>query len=241
MATGTVVYVPFNGPNVYQVGQGFPSTTVIQPPGMVQYVPCGEPQLASPSNPPEQTSQVRPLQKFLKVEAKTLGAIQIMIGLIHIGFALFYAVFPVVSQMFWSGIFFIASGSVTVSAEKRLTQGLVKCSVGMNITSAVMSLIGIILYIITLATYSLYHYSDYSYQYTSAGTGLCVLLLLFSLLEFCITVATAHFGCQATCCSTNPESVVYVPYTVSGGAMTLPESSATAPPAYDAMYPSKSQ
>ncbi|XP_042302176.1 membrane-spanning 4-domains subfamily A member 8-like isoform X2 [Sceloporus undulatus] len=209
MATGTVVYVPFNGPNVYQVGQGFPSTTVIQPPGMVQYVPCGEPQLASPSNPPEQTSQVRPLQKFLKVEAKTLG--------------------------------FIASGSVTVSAEKRLTQGLVKCSVGMNITSAVMSLIGIILYIITLATYSLYHYSDYSYQYTSAGTGLCVLLLLFSLLEFCITVATAHFGCQATCCSTNPESVVYVPYTVSGGAMTLPESSATAPPAYDAMYPSKSQ
>ncbi|KAH0621091.1 hypothetical protein JD844_022118 [Phrynosoma platyrhinos] len=222
MATGTVVYVPFNGANVYQAGHGSPVTAVVQPPGMVQYVPCGEQQLGSSSNPPEQTPHARPLDKFLKVEAKTLGAIQIMIGLIHIGFVLFSAVLPVAGQMFWSGIF-------------------VKCSVGMNITSAVMSLIGMIVYIIILATPNIYHYLDVSQQYKSLGTGLCVLLFLFSSLEFCITVATAHFGCQVTYCSFDPEAVVYVPYSVSGAAMTLPESCPTAPPAYDAVDPSKNQ
>ncbi|XP_067318277.1 membrane-spanning 4-domains subfamily A member 15-like isoform X2 [Anolis sagrei] len=185
MASGTVVHIPFNGANTYQAGQGFPDTgTDIHQLGQ---------QFGSPSNSPEQNPQPGPLEKLAKVELKTLGAVQIMIGLIHFGFG-------AVSfgwLMAFGGLFFIASGSLSVAVEKRLTLGLI--------------------------------------QYVT--TGIYILLLLFILLEFCITVSAIHFGCQATCCKSDPEAVVYVPCTIGGDTMMLPEIHPSAPPIYESLEP----
>ncbi|ETE58028.1 Membrane-spanning 4-domains subfamily A member 8A, partial [Ophiophagus hannah] len=148
------------------------------------------------------------------------NAIQIMIGLIHIGFGaislcLFSPYYLTLSGVggypFWGGIFFISSGSVCVSAAIRPNRALVKSSVGLNITSAIMALTGITLYLCELI-FSNNIWGYYTQYYTdnlidaaerlqSVGSGLSSVLLLFSLLEFCIAVSLAHFGCQATCCS----------------------------------------
>uniref|UniRef100_A0A8D0B8B7 Membrane-spanning 4-domains subfamily A member 8-like n=1 Tax=Salvator merianae TaxID=96440 RepID=A0A8D0B8B7_SALMN len=250
MASGSVMFIPQNGGNVFIGGQPIPGT-VIQPAGTVQYVQyVGQP-VGSAINQPQQGVPGTALQMFRKAETKTLGAIQIMIGLIHIGFGAVSAIlfghhyvalaingsYPV-----WGGIFFIISGSVSVSAEKYLTSSLVKCSVGLNITSALMTLIGIILLIMEFLGPRISFHSNWHVDLiSSVRVGLLVLLFLFSLLEFCIAISTAHFGCKAACCKNDLETIV-VPYVVSGINMTPAQSNpATAsPPDYDsAAVPNK--
>ncbi|XP_061468732.1 membrane-spanning 4-domains subfamily A member 15-like [Rhineura floridana] len=206
MANGTVMFISPTSGNVIQAGQGIPGT-VIQPAGTVQYVQfVGQP-VGSPNNQPQQNPQAGLMEKLRKVETKTLGAIQIMIGLIHIGFGVvsifmfdlcYTSLAAFGGYPFWGGLFFIVSGSLSVSAEKHLTSNLVKCSVGMNITSAVMAAVGTCLYICELIINR-----SWIRCFEPVGTAIACLLLLFSLLEFCITVSTAHFGCQATCYSSD--------------------------------------
>ncbi|XP_062973048.1 membrane-spanning 4-domains subfamily A member 15-like isoform X2 [Elgaria multicarinata webbii] len=198
MANRTAMFSPINSANIMQAGQEAP-TIVNQPEGMVHYVQYAGQQFGNPSNPLQQIPQTGVMEKLLKVETKTLGAIQIMIGLIHIGFGtllhfvddrmdfLRFATFG--QYPLWGGLLFIISGSLSVPVEKYLNVNLVKCSVGMNI---------------------------------SMDAGFSTLLLLFSTLEFCITVSGAHFGCQATCCS-KEVGIALVPYTVIGGSVNPAE------------------
>ncbi|XP_061468733.1 uncharacterized protein LOC133377962 [Rhineura floridana] len=237
MPNGIVVFIPSNHASLIQPGQDV-AGAVMQ---CVQY--------GNLSNPPQQTSRNRALAKCLKVEAKTLGAIQIIIGLIHIGFGAVPGILLALEYMpvatvrgypFWGGIFFIVSGSVTVAAEKHVNGCLMKCSVGLNITSAIMALSGIILYIVELVLNRRGGFSVYSpheasklryFEAQSTGVALAVLLLLFSLMEFCITVMIAHFGCQANCC-TNDTAIAYLPCAVTGESVALTENN-PAPSAYN--------
>ncbi|XP_054828038.1 membrane-spanning 4-domains subfamily A member 8-like isoform X2 [Eublepharis macularius] len=127
---------------------------------------------------------------------------------------------------------FIVSGSLSVAAEKHQDICLVKRSVGMNITSAVMAAFGVVLYITDLAINPLYYYFSYDSTFLrSAGLGLSVMLLLFSVLEFCITVWTTYSGCQATS-SSSDMTMMMVPYSVSAGGV-MPAEDTPAPPPYD--------
>ncbi|XP_063145227.1 membrane-spanning 4-domains subfamily A member 15-like [Candoia aspera] len=230
-----------NGANLTQTAQGFPSA-VVQSPGAIQY---GQ-QLGISNCAPQQVPQKGALEKFVNAQARVLGAIQIMVGLIHIGFgAVSLCLLPsgyvtltaVVGNPFWGGICFIASGSLCIAAEKRRNHNLVKCSLGMNITSTIMALVGILLYISELAmnTTSLYNRPYKTNFAGSVGIGLSSVLFLFYLLEFCITVSFAHFGCQATCCADDQTTMVFVPYQVIGDAATVATepSPSSSPPTYD--------
>lgn len=119
VANSVLVVAPHNG---------YPVT-----PGIMSHVPLypnSQPQVhLVPGNPPSLVSNVngQPVQKALK-EGKTLGAIQIIIGLAHIGLGSimatvlvgeylsisFYGGFP-----FWGGLWFIISGSLSVAAENQ--------------------------------------------------------------------------------------------------------------------------
>ncbi|XP_070582580.1 membrane-spanning 4-domains subfamily A member 8-like [Erythrolamprus reginae] len=248
MASGTIIVTPHNGANIIQTAPGFPSVP-LQAPGSIPYPQYGAQQLGIPTNAPQQKS---PLERFFNAEPKVLGAVQIMIGLIHIGFGalsvcsflvsyIFIPLTEIGCYPFWGGIFFISSGSLCVVAVKRPSRDLMKTSVGLNITSAIMALFGIILYICEISLSRLWIYENQHNIFfvprentESISFGLSGVLLLFSLLEFCIAVSLAYLGCQATCCSDDQPTVLYVPYQVIGdGEVAAEPDHPTPPPTYD--------
>ncbi|KAH0621095.1 hypothetical protein JD844_022122 [Phrynosoma platyrhinos] len=236
MQNGIMIFIPPNGANVVQGGQAIPATA-ISTPGTIQYIQCASQPLGS--NQFQQNRPLGPLEKFLKAETKTLAAIQIIIGLIHIGFGAVSAVIssPYINVSvlggypFWGGLCFIASGSISVSAEKNLNTCLMKFSVGMNIASAILASIGIILFIVQMTINPHRYYTYESYTLNAVGTGLCVMLFLFTLLEICITISAARFRCQETCFSYDM-TMAFIPYTIIGNGV-LPTENNPAPPAYD--------
>ncbi|XP_054826329.1 membrane-spanning 4-domains subfamily A member 12-like isoform X2 [Eublepharis macularius] len=131
-------------------------------------------------------------------------------------------------------LLFIASGSLSVVLEKQLFTRMVKCSMGMNITGAVIAFIGMILYSVEWLLNSVYSRQNDDLS-RSVGTGLAALLLMFSFLEFCIAASMAHYQFQAVCCNSDM-TIVCVPYVVNGeGAFStedvLPETNPV-PPVY---------
>ncbi|XP_069477434.1 membrane-spanning 4-domains subfamily A member 15-like [Ambystoma mexicanum] len=178
---------------------------------ITQYIPAGNAYL------PEQNAQMGQtpgfLQRFLKGEPKALGVVQIMIGIINIflGGGLCTVVYPLVAVIsgvvFWGGILFIISGSLSISAEKKVTDCLVKGSLAMNVISAVASGIEFIICIIDLiisryardCSYSNYRYDCVQPAFLAMQTGVLAALLILSLLEMGIAIATSAFGCKSVC------------------------------------------
>ncbi|XP_067318286.1 membrane-spanning 4-domains subfamily A member 8-like [Anolis sagrei] len=252
MATRTIVLIPPNG----EKGQDFPGS-IIQLTNLVPHIPYGAQE--RDNNLSQQNPPVESLAKLLKRVRKTLGAIQIITALIHFGFGTvsffligqdynLLAVFG--GYPFWGGLAFIVSGSLSISTEKHLTPRMVNWMLGLHIISASVASIGIILYMVELALnyYPAYNYMSYSYQYPSwskrVGTGLSVMLLLFSLLEFCITVFMGYFMCQTFCCNNEMKAMLAMHCGVRRGEVILVEGyPAVPPPAYDTLdfSPSKNQ
>ncbi|CAM5160041.1 unnamed protein product [Natator depressus] len=96
-------------------------------------------------------------------------------------------------------------------------------SLGMNITSAIFSAIGIIL----LLTELIINASNYSYTYESAGKGITVMLLLFTILEFSIAVSTSYFASQAICYTPNT-AMLFTPY-VANANVGVPSAQMASP------------
>ncbi|XP_017694433.1 PREDICTED: membrane-spanning 4-domains subfamily A member 12-like isoform X3 [Lepidothrix coronata] len=148
-----------------------------------------------------------------KGKNRVMGTIQIMTGFLHIGFgivlttltSLYTSVFVIGEIPFLGGVSFIISGCLSIGAEKSPTECAVKGSQTMNVISAIFALLGIVAFIVDLNLNVLYHSSlDYhGYLVLLAGNGISIVLLIFTVLEFCIAVATANFWCRATRLSSN--------------------------------------
>nr|KAF6325100.1 hypothetical protein mMyoMyo1_013379 [Myotis myotis] len=188
----------------------------------VPQYPLNQPQVHQiPGNPPglEPPVSMQPAQRSLK-EGKVLGAIQILIGLIHIGLGSvigtivlwyytavsFYGGYP-----FWGGILFIISGSLSVTSEQLPRSScLLKGSMGLSIASAICSLVGIMLLITDMAINNLHSsFSSYPCSGMVSGVTTSAVLFIFSLLEFCIACTSAHFGCKLFRYSHNNRTVVF--------------------------------
>ncbi|KAG6923801.1 membrane-spanning 4-domains, subfamily A, member 15 [Chelydra serpentina] len=73
-----------------------------------------------------------------------------------------------------------------------------------------------------------------------AGNGISIVLLIFTILEFCIAVATALFWCRATRLNSH-ESMLIVPNTIRADLM-VPTAELPHPPTYnDTAYDLKDQ
>uniref|UniRef100_A0A8C0G1W0 Membrane spanning 4-domains A8 n=1 Tax=Chelonoidis abingdonii TaxID=106734 RepID=A0A8C0G1W0_CHEAB len=134
----------------------------------------------------------------------TSKAIQILIGLMHIGFGgisgAFFGHYTPISFIggypFWRGL-----------SVSRINGS----SLGKNIISAIFSAIGISLLLTELIINASYRYFG-----LAATKGITVLLLLFTILEFSIAVSISYFACLAIC---------YTPNTVSLSALKWGQSS----------------
>ncbi|NXC77447.1 M4A12 protein, partial [Anhinga anhinga] len=108
----------------------------------------------------------------------------------------------------------------------------VKGSQTMNVISAIFALLGIVAFIVDLNLNGLYRssFDYYSYLVLLAGNGISIVLLIFTILEFCIAVATANFWCRATRLSSN-EAMLIVPSTTQVD-LAVPLADLPQPPSY---------
>ncbi|XP_015290135.3 membrane-spanning 4-domains subfamily A member 18 [Macaca fascicularis] len=196
-------------PGVIQYTQG--TTNLQTRPGDPQNPPNANPGLTHTSDSSQWNTSFASFtafnpKKFINEEVRTLGAIQILIGLTH----MFSAINPVLYHYFsvtwvsgypvWGGLSYIISGSLSVWAAKDPSPCVVSSSISLNIISSLFALAGIFIIITDLI---LYHVMTYS-KAISGG------LLPFALLEFILTCVVSHFGCQATCCK-QFENVTVIP------------------------------
>ncbi|XP_039607622.1 membrane-spanning 4-domains subfamily A member 4D-like isoform X3 [Polypterus senegalus] len=150
-------------------------------------------------------------QRFLKGEPKALGVVQIMIGLINICFGIVLA-FPgslavFCAIPFWTSVMYIISGSLSICAADKMQPCQIKGALATNIISTIFSCIGIIVYSIDLGINPRFRqiYSNYSFQ---AIQGIKGILLIFTILEFWVSLFTSIYGCKATC--GNPDQPVII-------------------------------
>lgn len=148
-------------------------------------------------------------EKFME-DAETLGGIQIIIGCMHIGFGTILGLMNDVSRHiggfasttfiggypFWGGVFFIISGSLSVSATKEFCPALIRSVLVMNIVSSFSSLVGVSLLLLDMIINGEFDQESWA---VVSGIGISAMLLIFSLLEFCIACTTVYFARKRIC------------------------------------------
>ncbi|KAK1151555.1 membrane-spanning 4-domains subfamily A member 4D-like isoform X1 [Acipenser oxyrinchus oxyrinchus] len=170
------------------------------------------------------------LKRFLKGEPRPLGTVQILIGVISIMFGGVLSVTPfsisaATGTPYWTGVLYIISGSLCVAADRTPKASLIKAALGMNVVSSVAAGIAICFYCVDLPFYygtSVCSYPssqsrDHYYGYRCEAivlaaqrttTGIKSVLLIFSLLQFCVSVSMAAFACKAACHNTYTPVIV---------------------------------
>ncbi|XP_045872427.1 membrane-spanning 4-domains subfamily A member 4A-like [Meles meles] len=165
-------------------------------------------------------------EKFLKGEPKVLGVVQILIAVMNLSlgiiniyvmssvneyhYLLKHEVYKIVGSLM-----FIVSGSLSIVAGTKTTKVLIRSSLGLNISSAVAAAFG------TYSTashlnsfrYNLFHCSTFEktencFMSLYIFMGLEAMVILLSMLEFCVAVSLSAFGCKVTCC--HPEGVMLI-------------------------------
>ncbi|XP_058870635.1 membrane-spanning 4-domains subfamily A member 4A-like [Acipenser ruthenus] len=152
-----------------------------------------------------------PLQTFLRGQPKALGVVQIIIGIVSL---LFGPVLMnadtaegIIGLPFWTGVWYIISGSLAVAADNTHRRGLVKACLGMNVVSSVFAGVGSILYSISVSIVPFHmdylnRSAEYEYlrRYSlTIHVGILAVLLVLNILEMCIAIATSAFGCKSEC------------------------------------------
>ncbi|XP_069598524.1 membrane-spanning 4-domains subfamily A member 4A-like isoform X1 [Ranitomeya imitator] len=176
--------------------------------------------------------------KFFEGEPEVLGVTQFIIGINHIFFGIIFTVACQRQRMFfingltytgvlyWSGIMYVISGSLSIAASYKPSLKMVNASLGLNIISAAAAGISVIIlaFIISqTSTRGQYFYSSYYCAYdkqseTCEGEfeqmglyqGIGSTLLLLAVLEFCIALSTSVFGCKTTCSASHSEVAVVI-------------------------------
>nr|XP_019609567.1 PREDICTED: membrane-spanning 4-domains subfamily A member 15 isoform X3 [Rhinolophus sinicus] len=129
-SNGVFVVIPPSNASGLRPPPAILPTSMCQPPGVMQFE---EPPLRAQTPRATQAPDLQPMETFLTGEPKALGTVQILIGLIHLGFGSVLLMvrrghvgmlFIESGVPFWGGACFIISGSLSVAAEKSHTSCL---------------------------------------------------------------------------------------------------------------------
>ncbi|KAG9277439.1 membrane-spanning 4-domains subfamily A member 12-like [Astyanax mexicanus] len=146
-------------------------------------------------------------RSFLKRETKVLGTVQIMMGIMSFLFSIvllyetYMLLFTRSLHGFWGSAIYIFAGILSVVAENKYHPQLVKALLIVNAVSAV-----------TAGTAVVLHSLDIMYQSTNMPcydnncnlymrNGFSGALLVFSLLQFIVSICMLLFGLDASFCA----------------------------------------
>ncbi|RXN17438.1 membrane-spanning 4-domains subfamily A member 4A-like protein [Labeo rohita] len=87
---------------------------------------------------------------------------------------------------------------------------IVKGSLGMNIFSTIIAATAIVIISLDLALGPLCNYDCYDYggKYRTLFWGISSVMLIFTLLEFIISIYLSAFACKVTCCCSSPQTTM---------------------------------
>ncbi|KAI4875859.1 hypothetical protein NFI96_034112 [Prochilodus magdalenae] len=159
-----------------------------------------------------------PLQKFLKGEPKALGTVQIMIGLLTFMFGIVISIHsdPIITTYsgiaFWGSLMYIVTGSLAVGASNNLHHCVVKGTLVMNVLSTITAATAIILLSIDCVIRPCNYYYDGMVRCERPQSiGIIAVLLVFSILQFVVSISVSAFACKATCRPEPSVNITVVP------------------------------
>ncbi|CAN2391456.1 Membrane-spanning 4-domains, partial [Pristimantis euphronides] len=207
-----------------------------------------EPSQNAPANMP------KPVVKFYRGEPEVLGITQIFSGFLLLSLGILFLIVSsdllyymtgiviLCGLPIWSGILFIISGSLSVSASVKPTVGKVKSSLVMNIFSCLAAVPGIIITAMELGLHGYdYRVKAYCAHYnndnrcigafnsTAVNSGILSYFLLLFILMFCISISTSVFACKTVCRTSFQEISVVIYQTTS---LNVSDTTRDVPPNY---------
>ncbi|KAG8143310.1 hypothetical protein E2320_000564, partial [Naja naja] len=143
---------------------------------------------------------------------------QILIGIIGIVFGILLnfidnddsTYFLLIKIPYWVGILHVISGSLTVAAARNPKIPLVKGMLAMNAISAITAGLGIIFLSFPVSPFLPFdignncnslHYDtkEKCDEIQNISKGILIFLIVLAILEFCISISLASFGCKVLC------------------------------------------
>ncbi|XP_052423770.1 membrane-spanning 4-domains subfamily A member 12-like isoform X2 [Carassius gibelio] len=154
------------------------------------------------------------LSAFIRAQPKALGTVQIMTGVMiflfgivrNIDYDYRHPISVFYGITYWGSLIYISAGSLSVSAQNKLHLCVVKGSLIMNVISAITAAIAIVQMSIEIHYLLMYRCRyDYSCTLKRTDLGIIGILLVFSILQFIISIFISGFACKAT---SNTDSTV---------------------------------
>ncbi|XP_043094519.1 membrane-spanning 4-domains subfamily A member 4A-like [Puntigrus tetrazona] len=154
------------------------------------------------------------LKGFFKAQPKALGTVQIMTGVtvfllgivLAVNFRRYYDISVISGITFWGSFIHISAGSLSVAAQNKLNPCVVKASLGMNVIGTITAGISILLMGANIGINNIVCYYKYDCAFVKDYRfGILGILLVFSILQFIISIFISAFACKATC---NTDSTV---------------------------------
>ncbi|XP_067294749.1 membrane-spanning 4-domains, subfamily A, member 17C.1 [Pseudorasbora parva] len=148
------------------------------------------------------TSHNTVLKGFLKLQPKTLGTVQVMIGVVifFLGVLVttidynYPAILAYSGITYWGSLIYISAGSLSFAAQNKLHPNVVKSSFGMNVFSAITAGLSIILMFEQLRLITMMEPSLYVEFFILRIVGI---LLVFTIPQFIISIYISTFACKA--------------------------------------------
>ncbi|KAM3830137.1 membrane-spanning 4-domains subfamily A member 4A-like [Vipera latastei] len=188
-----------------------------------------------------QTDLPVPLKKFYQGEPLPLGITQIFIGIAGMIFGILldimnnnhFMIYSAIKIAYWSGILYIISGSLAVAAARNPKIPLVQGALAMNVISTIAAGIGIMFLSFSFSFRFPYHFmylchelehqsQEKCYEILNIMDGILAVLIMFNILEFCITIFVASFGCKMLCRNSFTETVVVIYQNVTPASVEHP-------------------
>ncbi|XP_076135569.1 membrane-spanning 4-domains subfamily A member 4A-like [Alosa pseudoharengus] len=185
----------------------------------------GAPQAVQPRNGAI-TQFINVLEPFVRRDQRTLGTVQVLIGVIVFLFGIVTTIDAITVSaksgiMFWGSVIHVIAGYLTVvNAKDNSSQSLDKVLLTMNIFSCLTAAVAIVLYCLDFKIHDYCYYNCYYNMETIHGIS--GVMLVLSLLEFMLSAAVSVITYNAISSSTPEVSVVK--QTSSQQAQYLPPS-----------------